>query len=201
MKILHFIGSLKPWQYVLGVRGNSLQVTSPAGVPAQHHPAFVSLWWAFYLEHVHKTLAALPAADVIHEASAIATLLTRLEALNLNESLVGTLTVEKAFERVRDVLGNAPPVPGPEGSIVRVATAPGARAQSSVEAAAAASIASGLSDTAIARAARAAWEAGQVDYGGVFAYQNIQRRIAQSMATTSSIAKSTSPPPPPPPPK
>ena len=194
VKILHFIGSLKPWQYVLSARGNSLQVSSPAGVPAQHHPAFVALWWAFYLEHVHKSLTAVPAADMMRDANSIAMLLAKLEALSLNQTLIGSLTVDKAFERVREVLGSAPPAPGAEGSVVRVATGPGMRAQSSVEAAAAAAVASGLSDTAIARAARAAWEAGQVDYGGVFAYQNIQRRIAQSMATSESIAKTTPPP-------
>lgn len=54
VKILHFIGAMKPWLQSFDSRSGN--VNCPSG--SEHVGQFLQFWWTIFFQHVHQDLTA-----------------------------------------------------------------------------------------------------------------------------------------------
>ena len=54
VKILHFLGDLKPWEF--GYDPQTGEVSDPPDVRETTFQEHLKLWWKLFLNHVHKRL-------------------------------------------------------------------------------------------------------------------------------------------------
>lgn len=54
VKILHFIGAMKPWLQSFDSRTGQVNVASGS----EHVAQYLQLWWTIFFQNVHKDLSA-----------------------------------------------------------------------------------------------------------------------------------------------
>lgn len=164
VKIVHYAGPVKPWNLGWNERAGELE-----GMPAGEQVGFYALWWATFLELVQPSLGRALQSSGGASNAGVSDLIARVGTLPVSDAQRESWKFERIrgrmLDQVHKMLPPAPQYfPPPQTPSQAIYVGP---------------------DTANANGAtQESWQRGQVDYRGAASFENIQRRIDETMNKT-----------------